>query len=98
MGKDKPHNLDGLHSRLDEVQLSRAMRRALARSGLKLETVADLLHVGAFEFARSDGVGRVVFQEAVDLLRSCGVSWSSDARLDETRAGILSAGPKRRSA
>jgi hypothetical protein len=85
MGNDKPPDLGGLNSRLDEMQLSHAVRRALAQSEMRLETVADLLHVGAFAFARFDGVGRIVFQEAVDLLRDCGLSWSPDARLDGSR-------------
>jgi hypothetical protein len=97
MGDDKPHDLGGLHFRLDEMQLSHAMRRAFAQSGTRLETVGDLLHVGAFEFARRDGVGLVVFQQAVDLLRDCGLSWSADARLDKTWARILSAARKKRS-
>jgi hypothetical protein len=96
MDNDKPPDLVGLHSRLDEIQLSHAMRRALAQSGTRLETVADLLRVGAFEFARSDRVGLVVFQQAVDLLRRCGLSWSPDARLDETRARVLRVGAKKR--
>jgi hypothetical protein len=89
MGNDKPPDLGGLNSRLDEVQLSHAMRRALAQSEMRLQTVADLLHVGAFEFSRRDGVGLVVFQQAVDLLRRCGVSWSPDPRLDKTWVKIL---------
>jgi hypothetical protein len=98
MGNDKPPDLGGLNSRLDEVQLSHAVRRALAQSEMRLKTVADLLHVGAFEFSRRDGVGLVVFQQAVDLLRDCGLSWSADARLDATRARVLRVSAKKRSA
>jgi len=96
MRNDKPPESGGLDSRLDEMQLSRDMLRALAQSRTKLETVADLLHIGAYEFARSEGVGLVVFRQAVDLLRGCGLSWSPDARLDKTWAKILSVGPKKR--
>jgi hypothetical protein len=80
------------------MQLSRDLRRALAQSRTKLETVGDLQHVGAFEFARSEGVGLVVFRQAVDLLRDCGLSWTPDARLNKIWARILSAAAKRRSA
>jgi hypothetical protein len=97
MGNDKPHNLGDLDSRLDELQLSQAMRQALAQSRTKLETVADLLHIGAYEFARSEGVGLVVFRQAIDLLRNCGLSWPPDpTRLDKTWAKILSVGSKKR--
>jgi hypothetical protein len=94
MGNDKPPESSGIHSRLDDMQLSQAMRQALAQSRTKLETVADLLHIGAYEFARSEGVGLVVFRQAVDLLRRCGVSWPPDARLDKTLPKILSRGAK----
>jgi hypothetical protein len=90
MSDDEPPDLDGLHSRLDDMQLSRALRRALAQSGMPLQTVADLQRLGAFEFSRTDGVGSVVFKEAVDLLRGFGLAWAPDARLDKTRARILS--------
>jgi hypothetical protein len=98
MGNDKLLDSCGRDSRLDEMQLSHAMRQALAKSETRLETVADLLRVGAFEFSRGDGVGLGVFQQAVDLLRDCGLSWSPDARLNKIWARILSAGAKERSA
>jgi hypothetical protein len=51
-----------------------------------------------FEFARMDGVGLVVFRQAVSLLLDCGLSWSPDARLEERRASMLWAGAKKRPA
>ena len=98
MRNDKPPESSGLDSRLDEMQLSRDMLRALAQLRTKLETVADLLHIGAYEFARSEGVGLVVFRQAVGLLRGCGLSWSPDPRLDKTWARILRADAKKRPA
>ena len=98
MSNDQPPESGRLDSRLDEMQLSRDMRRALAQSRKKLKNVGDLQHVGAFEFARSEGVGVVVFRQAVDLLRDCGLSWPPDARLNKIWARILSAGTKKRPA
>jgi hypothetical protein len=98
MGHHKPPDLGGVHSRLDEIQISRSLQRALAQSSIQLHTIADLLRVGAFEFSRSDGVGLVVFQQAVDLLLGCGLSWSPDARLEKARARILRVSAKKRPA
>jgi hypothetical protein len=92
MRDDKPpdSDLDGPRSRLEGMQISPSLRRALARCGTEMQTVVDLHRVGAFEFSRMDGVGVVVFQQAADLLRGRGLSWPPDARLDKTRARILS--------
>jgi hypothetical protein len=98
VGNDMPRNVGGLDTRLDDMQLSLVMRRALAKPGVSLHTVADLLNIGAFEFSMMDGVGLVVFQQAADFLVRCGLSWSPDARLGPRRTRMLWAGARKRSA
>ena len=98
MDDDTRRDLDGFDARIDELPISLSLRRVLANCGTTLQTVADLARLGAFEFSRMDGVGLIVFQQAVDLLRDRGLSWRPDARLDKARARILSVNAKKRTA
>jgi hypothetical protein len=79
---------------LDSLPLHPFLVRAIGAARSEgIRTVADLHGMGAYRFQMLDGVGLSVFREAVGLLASYGLRWSSDSRLAKEYAAVLQAAP-----